>query len=108
MPGNYTSMAMGNNITAEVAGKGFVEILISVKGKPVPCILSNVLNVPQLEYQLLPVITLDKSGFKTPFHSSKCYIEKHSRAVATESMKGNLYELDFLSPASNHLSFSTT
>ena len=63
--GHVSEVELGNNNTAKISGKGTVEIPISVRGKKVKCILTNVFHVPDLGYQLLSVPTFDKAGLKT-------------------------------------------
>ncbi len=87
-------VALGNNKTLQVVGRGTLRITIVVKGKQVECILKDVLHVPDLGYQLLSVPTFDKSGLKTSFHSRRCWIAKGHAVVATATMTGNLYQLD--------------
>ncbi len=98
-PGHHSPVALGNNKTASVAGKGTVDITISIEGKQTKCRLTNVLHVPELGYQLLSVPTFDKSGLKTSFYSRLCRIEKDNTLLATATMRGNLYELDMLLPS---------
>ncbi len=93
-PGYHSPVALGNNKTASVAGKGTVDIAISLQGKQTKCRLTNVLHVPELGYQLLSVLTFDKSGLATSFYSRLCRIERDSTLLATATMNGNLYELD--------------
>ena len=97
--GHPSSVELGNNNTAKVAGVGIVEIPILVNGKRVKCVLQNVLHVPDLGYQLLSVPTFDKSGFTTSFHSARCWISNGSKLLATATIKGNLYELDTPPPS---------
>ena len=102
-PANTSSVELGSNKTVNVLGTGTVEIPISVHGKRVRCILRNVLHVPELGYQLLSVPTFDKSGLTISFHSKRCWISNGPKLLATATMTGNLYKLDFHSDSETGL-----
>ena len=92
--GHPSAVELGNGNTAQVRGKGTVEIFVSVRKQRVKCVLQNVLHVPGLGYQVLCVPTLDKSGLTASFHSQRCWITKDSNLLATGTMTKSLYELD--------------
>jgi len=58
--GHTSTVSLGNNNKANVAGIGTIDIPILVQGTRVKCTLKNVLHVPDLGYQLLSVPTFDK------------------------------------------------
>ena len=107
-PALTSSVELGNSNTVKVAGIGSKEIPIMVNGIRVRCMLKNVLDVPELGYQLLSVPTFDKSGFTTSFHSKRCFISDCSELLATATMTGNLYKLDFNAPSEKALVAATT
>ena len=96
--GHPSTVSLGNNNKANIAGIGKIEIPILVEGKRVKCTLKNVLHVPDLGYQLLSVPTFDKLGLKTSFESGRCQISAGSRLLATATMLENLYQLDVPRP----------
>ena len=100
---NPSSVELGNNKTANVLGTGTVEIPISVHGKRVKFMLRNVLYVPELGHQLLPVPTFDKSGLTTSFHSKRCWISNGPKLLATATTTENLHKLDIYSDSERAL-----
>lgn len=92
--GEYSPVELGNSKTAQVLGSGNVNLTLSVNGKSTNCILQNVLHVPDLGYQLISVLTMDRSGCKISFHSQRCWIMKNNELLATGTMQQNLYRLD--------------
>ena len=101
--GHTSSVELGNSNTVKVLGTGTVVIPILVNGKRVKCILSNILHVPGLGYQLLSVPTFDKSGLTTSFHSKRCWISNGPKLLVTATMTGNLYKLDLHSDSKTAL-----
>ncbi len=65
--GHPFAVELGSGNTAEVRGKGTVEIYVALHGKRVKCVPEKVFNVPDLGYQLLSIPTFDKSGLDTYF-----------------------------------------
>jgi len=81
--GSNSSVELGNNNVANVCGSGTIDITLVVNNTPTNCRHSNVLHVPDLGYQLLSVITLDKSGLRISLFSGRCEIKKNSSLLAT-------------------------
>ena len=59
-----------------------------------PCILQDVLYVPDLGFQLLSVPALDRQSLKISFESGQCTVSKNDKIVATGTMSNNLYKLN--------------
>ena len=85
---------LGNQATSMVMGHGDINITLLVEGQKRPCILKNVLYVPDLGFQLISVKTLNKSSFEVVFKNGICHISKKGSVIATGSLKNNLYKLN--------------
>ena len=95
VPGSSTdTVQLGNGNQARIAGRGTVNVRIDLNGKTKNCSLMNTLYVPELDYNLLSVPTLDKKNFSTTFEKKRCLIRSERKLFATGSMSGNLYKLD--------------
>lgn len=89
-----SEVVLGNGSKATITGCGTIRINIISDGKSVPCLLKNVLLVPELGYQLLSVSNLSKNGLVTSFKAGRCWIEKDEKVVASGTLRGTLYQLD--------------
>ena len=88
------SVEMGTKARATVAGRGKVELMRNVNGVASPCILSNVLHVPDFGYSLLSVSQMVSRGMQVSFQTEKCIASKESKVLATASLVGDLYIID--------------
>ena len=85
---------LGDKYKAPAVGKGKVSLNIHVKGKNKICILSNVLHVPKLGYNLISVSTMDTMGMQTLFSGGKCQIMMNGCVLAEGVRKRGLYTLN--------------
>ena len=85
---------VGNGERTKIAGTGSVKLNLGMNGRSKPCIIQNVLHVPNLGYQLLSVSQLSKSGIQTLFTSIGTQLIRNQEVIATGSLVGNLYKLD--------------
>ena len=88
------SVEMGTKARANVAGRGAVELMLNVNGSANPCILKNVLHVPDFGYSLLSVSQMVSKGMEVSFQTGNCIVTKGSKVLATASLVGDLYILD--------------
>ena len=75
---------------------------IVVNGKAVKCMLTDVLHVPNLGYNLISVSAMDEKGTNTSFINGQCKITKDDRLLAQGFRNKGLY---FLSLA--HMNHTT-
>ena len=84
---------VGDKSKVLAVGKGTIPLSIIVNGKYTKCLLSNVLHVPDLAYNLLSVSTMDAKGIKTIFSKGQCSMIKNNRVLAQGYQLGGLYAL---------------
>ena len=72
LPPLQSSIEVGNGEKAKVMGKGSVTIYLRIDNMKKTCQLSNVLYAPDLDYNLISISTIDKTGITTIFRNSKC------------------------------------
>ncbi len=86
-----SSVELGNGTTTKVAGEGRVKIHVLINGRSKPCIIENVLHVPDISYQLLSVSQWTKMNIETLFSSTGAKLVRYGNLVATGSLNGSLY-----------------
>lgn len=94
--GYHSPVRLGNRNTAAVAGSGRINLRITGNARVRKCSLNNALHVPSVEYQLLSVLSLDKSGCETLFASGRAFIRSQDVLLASATLQRNLYHLDTL------------
>ena len=92
------SVEMGTRAKTEVVGSGDIVITLSADGHSEKCRLKDVLHVPEFEYSLLSISTLDRRGIATTFGNGKFVMRKGTRVVGTGKLVGSLYVLDTVEP----------
>ncbi len=81
-----SNVNLSDRNSVRVVGKGDITLSITVNGEPRQCRLLNVLQVPDLGYQLLSVQTLDRKSFEVTTKSWRCYIRKENTLAATATI----------------------
>ena len=84
---------LGDKHKALAVGKGTVALDLWVKGRTVKCILTNVLHVPELGYNLISVSAMDEKGTTTSFNNGQCTITNNGRLLAQGFRNKRLYLL---------------
>ena len=84
---------VGDKSKVLAVGKGTVLLSIIVNGMHKKCLLSNVLHVPDLAYNLLSVSAMDAKDIKTSFFKGQCNMIKNNRVLAQGYRLGGLYAL---------------
>lgn len=83
----------GQSIVAHHSGT--VRLQSVVNGKCIPCVVTNVLYVPSLRFNLFSVLNVEKRGMRVVFDNGRVNIYNGSEIVATGARRGKLYdELD--------------
>ena len=99
-----SSLDLGANSSASIIGRGDVKLnLCMPDGSTRPCLVKNVLHVPDLRYQLLSVSAMSKLGVNVRFDESSAQLVRKSDAsvVGTGTFRNALYTLDCTKPPSN-------
>ena len=89
-----TSVEMGTKDRTRIAGRGNIVVDIDVEGRATKCVLKDVLHVPEFEYSLISVNTVDVQGVSTLFENRRCHMFKNKKTLLTGTLKGSLYILD--------------
>ena len=84
---------IGDKSNVQAVGTGQVALTILVNGRPKTCILSDVLHIPNLGYNLISVSAMDAKNIKTSFSNGTCNISKNGRVLAQGFRNGGLYAL---------------
>ena len=99
--GQFVGVGGGNKLP--IIGTGNVRIQIIVEGTQRTCMLMGAYHVPELGYSLVSVPSLDKRKLYTQFGDQRCMIKNHSEVLlATGTIQGNVYKLDFDSSRQVH------
>ena len=88
------SVELANTKTCPASGIGSVNLKVSLAGTVRKFQLKNVLHVPELGRNLLSVRALTATGHSVSFDSSRCFIRKGNRVVATATLIDKQYYLD--------------
>ena len=94
---DISNLDLGANSSASIVGRGNIRIDLSQQdGSSKPCLLKNVLHVPNLRYQLLSVSSMSKLGVNVHFDGSSAQIvrKSDSSVVGTGTFRNGLYTLD--------------
>ena len=97
-PLSNATVEMGTTAKTKVEGRGDVFITLNLNGEPRKCLLKDVLYVPDFEYNLISVSTMDKRGMHSTFGGGKCRLSCKGETLATGTLGGSLYYLDVMKP----------
>ena len=92
---------MQTNSSAPIVGRGDVRLnLCQSNGTTKPCLVKNVLHVPDLRYQLLSVSAMSKLGVNVRFDESTAQLVRNSDGfvIGTGTFRNGLYTLDCTQP----------
>ena len=90
---------LGANSSAPIVGRGDVKLNLCLpNGETKPCLVKNVLHVPDLRYQLLSVSAMAKLGVNVQFDESRALLVRDSNTIATGTFRNGLYTLDCTKP----------
>ena len=98
-----SKLDLGANSSATIIGRGDVRLdLCMPDGSTKPCLVKNVLHVPDLRYQLLSVSAMSKLGVNVQFDASSARLVRtsDSSTVGTGTFRNGLYTLDCTVPPS--------
>jgi len=84
---------IGNSDKSVIIGTGSVHLRTKDKNIMRICKLSNVLDGPDLDYNLVSISYVDKQGFTNFFSNSGCRLEHAGKTTATGSMLNEIYKL---------------
>jgi len=84
---------IGDQSGVRVSGKGKIDIMLLVSGKPVKCMLSDVLYAPTMGFNMLSVRRMSRAGQRTVFQEHDCYVEKDNKVLAEGVVRNGLYYL---------------
>ena len=85
---------MGDGTPLVARGRGSVALKLNQQGSQVNCVLTNVLHVPGLIYNLISVSQCVKKGKQVLFEDDSCKIVHHGSVIARGKKLKNLYVLD--------------
>ena len=92
------AIRLGDEFTVNANGRGVVEVVISVCGKPLKCILKNVVHAPIMALNTLSVRVMNHGGQRTVFGEDWCQVEKDGTVLVEGSMRDGLYCLNTVDP----------
>ena len=92
------SISIGDKSEIKAIGRGSIDVLLSVSGKPQKCILNNVVYAPAMAYNMLSVRIMSRSGKRTVFKEHSCHVEKDGKVIVEGSVVNNLYCLKTYNP----------
>lgn len=86
-------VGMGNQSTVRAEGKGNIKVRLDVDSEDIDSEIRNVLYVPTLNYSLLSVSEMDRTGMRISFETERCEISKGGVILARRVLQGGLYVL---------------
>ena len=89
-----SKVRVGNMCNLEVRGSGCVQLELDVNGTSKKCMLTNVLYVPRLGYNLLSVSAMNDRGAEVKFVKGLCHVVKNSVVVAVARYFNGLFKLN--------------
>ena len=93
----------GRKISSDSTGDALVKLILP-DGSHKKCIISNVLHVPELAYNLLSVSQIESVGKHVIFQDDKCKIsDSNERVTATGTKFNKLYRLTCVHVKSNEI-----
>ena len=69
-------ISIGDKSGVKAIGRGSIEVLLSVSGKPRKCILNDVVYAPTMAFNMLSVCVMNRTGKKTILEQRSCRVEK--------------------------------
>ena len=87
------NVAMGHKSKSQTCGRGSVHVILYVGEKRAHSTLSEVLYVPNLNFDLVSVTVMDKLGYRIVFENGMYQVFKNGCVVAGGERRKNLYYL---------------
>jgi hypothetical protein len=84
---------IGDRSTVKAIGRGTVEVMLSVAGKPSRCKLENVVYAPTMGFDMFSGRAMCRNGKRTVFQERSCHVERHGRVLAKGVVSEVLYNL---------------
>ena len=72
--GDPFNVAMGDKSKAQACGRGYVDVILYVGQKPAHNTLTDMLFVPNLNFNLVSVAVMDKLGYRIMFENGMCQV----------------------------------
>nr|GEW44786.1 zinc finger, CCHC-type [Tanacetum cinerariifolium] len=88
---SYSMLYMGNHSTAQVKGKGKIDLVFTASNT---LTLNDVLRVPDVRKNLVSISLLNKFGFKLVFESDKFILFKSGKFVGKGYHTGGMFKLN--------------
>lgn len=98
---------LGDNHVVGGSVVGSVRMALSVEGKKIQSIFSDVLLVPELQKNLFSVSAAADKGVETVFRLNDCVLMRSGAVVGTGTRIGNLYCLNFIPVSSESVSVAS-
>ena len=94
---NPIDVTLGDGRALLAVGRGEVVLdMILPSGESKPCMLHDVLYVPELSYNLLSIAKASQKGKIVKFTKSACYVlDRKHKMFAKATKIGSLYQLDY-------------
>lgn len=89
-----SEMKIDAKAKAKVCGRCDVQLIVTIWGNVCKCLFQNILHVPDFEYSLLSVSTMDLESVSITFANARHTIRQNDIHVVTGFLEGSLYVIN--------------